>query len=142
MPGKVNPVIAEALIQVTAQVVGNDAAIAAGAAESRFQLNTAMPLMARNLLESIRLLANAVTLFTEKLVRGIAADREVLEARNNRSLALATGLVPLVGYDRAAAIAVRAAAEDRTVREVALEEGVAAAAELDRLLDPRRQTGD
>jgi fumarate hydratase class II len=140
MPGKVNPVIAEALIMVCAQVIGNDAAVAFAGAGGHFELNTMLPVIARNLLESIELLAAATANFQARLLDGLAADRERIARLLDRSLALATALVPLVGYDRAAALVKRAAAEDRTIRDVALAEGLAPAAELDRLLDARRRT--
>ncbi|MDQ7006552.1 MAG: class II fumarate hydratase, partial [Acidobacteriota bacterium] len=100
MPGKVNPVMAEALIQVCAQVIGNDAAITLGGLHGHFELNAMQPLIARNLLEQVRLLARAGRLFAEKLVSGLAACREAIEARVGRSLSLATALVPEIGYER------------------------------------------
>jgi len=140
MPGKVNPVIAESLIQAAAQVIGNDAAIAVGGMLGHFQLNAMQPLIARNLLEQIRLLTNGVTSFRERLLAGIKADRDRIASGLDRSLALATALAPHVGYERAAEIAKRASAEGKTVREIALEEKLLPRAELDRILDPRGQT--
>jgi fumarate hydratase class II len=140
MPGKVNPVICEAAIQVAIQVVANDAAVTLagfGGVGSLLDLNVAMPVLARNLLESIDLLAAAATALTEKCVRGLEADRERCGEAVERSLAMCTSLVPAIGYDRAAGIAKRAAAEGRTVREVARALGVLPEAELERLLDPR-----
>jgi fumarate hydratase class II len=142
MPGKVNPVIAESLIMVCAQVIGNDAAISLGGLSGNFQLNTMMPLISRNLLEQIRLLAAAVDSFQTRLLDGLRADRERIEALNERSLALATALAPVIGYDLAAEVAKEAHETGRTVGEVALEKRVAGKKELDRLLDPRRQTGE
>ena len=142
MPGKVNPVIAEALIQVCAQVIGNDAAITLAGLQGHFELNAMQPLMARNLLEQIRLLARATRLFAERVVAGLKARRAAIEARLGESLALATALVPEIGYERAAAIARRAADEERSVEDVALEEGVLPAERLRDILDPRRQTGE
>jgi fumarate hydratase class II len=140
MPGKVNPVIAESLMQAAVQVIGNDLAIAAAGLYSNFQLNTMQPLIARNLLEQIRLLAGAARMFTEKMIVGIEPDRERLAAGAERSLSLATALATLVGYDRAAEIAKRAEAEGKSIREVAGEEKLLPDDVLDRLLDPRRQT--
>jgi len=140
MPAKVNPVIAESLIQVGAQVIGNDAAITVGGMLGHFQLNAMQPLIARNLLEQIRLLTRGTALFTDKLVSGIRANRDRIASLAEQSLSLATALAPHIGYDRAAEIAKRASAEGKTIREIALEEGMLSQAELDRILDPRRQT--
>jgi fumarate hydratase class II len=140
MPGKVNPVIAEALIMAAAQVVGNDAAITAGGLLGNFQLNTMLPLIARNLLEEVNLLAGSVAMFTEKLLRNLEVDEERIASLNERSLALATALVPRLGYDRAAAVAKEAHRSGRTVREVVLAEGLVPEDELDSLLDLRGQT--
>ncbi len=141
MPGKVNPVIAEALIQVGAQVIGNDAAIAVGGTLSQLQLNTMQPLIAKNLLEQIGLLTNGVTVFTDKLVAGLEPNREHLAAQVERSLGMATALAPHIGYEKAAEIAKLADRQNKTVREVARELGVLPEEELARVLDPNRQTG-
>ena len=140
MPGKVNPVICESVIQVAAQVVGNDVAVTLGGLGGQLELNAMIPLITRNLLESIRLLANVARVFVERCLAGLEADADRAAAWVEQSLALATALVPRLGYDRAAEIAKRAAASGRSVREVCLEEGVLDAEELDALLDPRRQT--
>jgi fumarate hydratase class II len=140
MPGKVNPVIAESLIMVCAQVIGNDTTITLGGLYGNFQLNTMMPLIARNLLEQISLLTHASRMFASKLVDGIQADSERIESLNERSLSLATALAPRLGYDRAARIAMEAHATGKTIRDVALAQAVLPASELDRLLDPVRQT--
>src|SRR3954447_6880035 len=136
MPGKVNPVIPEVVCQVSAQVIGNDTAITVGGMQGNFELNVQIPLMARNLLQSIQLLASASRLFAEKCVDGIEANREVCERHGEASLAMATALNPYIGYDRATAIVNDAAASGRTLREVALEHGVDAET-LDRALDLR-----
>jgi len=141
MPGKVNPVIAESLIMASAQVIGNDAAITLGGLYGNFELNVMMPLIARNLLEQIGLLTNASTIFANKLVAGLKADREKIESMNQRSLMLATSLAPVIGYDKAADIAKHAFASGKTVRETAIEETDLEPEEIDRLLDPRGQTG-
>jgi fumarate hydratase class II len=138
MPGKVNPVLCESVIQVAAQVVGNDAAVALGGMTGQLELNAMIPLIARNLLESIRLLANVSQVFVDRCLCDIEVDRERAAAWVQQSLALATALVPAIGYDRAAEIAKEAAATGRTVREVALARGVLPAPELERLLDARR----
>jgi len=140
MPAKVNPVIAESLIQVGAQVIGNDAAITVGGMLGHFQLNTMQPLIARNLLQQIRLLTRGTAVFTDKLVSGIQPNRDRIASLAEQSLSLATALAPHIGYERAAEIAKRASAEGKTVREIALEEDMLSQAELDRILDPRRQT--
>jgi len=140
MPGKVNPVIAESMIQAAAQVVGNDAAITVGGMLGHFQLNAMQPLIARNLLEQIHVLTASGTIFNERLLRGLEPDRDRIASFVGQSLSLATALAPHVGYERASKIAKRASAEGKTVREIAGEERVLPADELDRLLDPRRQT--
>ncbi len=140
MPGKVNPVMAESLIQVCAQVVGNDAAVTVGGLDGHFELNVMIPLIAHNLLQSIELLANAATLFTERCVRGLEADRRRCESLVEESLAMVTALAPTVGYDRAAQIAKEAYDSGRTVREVAQSQEVLPEKELDHLLDPRPMT--
>jgi fumarate hydratase class II len=141
MPGKVNPVIAESVLMVCAQVIGHDAAMAWCAAGGNFELNTMMPLMAYDLVDAIELLAAASRNFAEKCVRGIEPDRARIGALVEQSLALATALVPAIGYDRAAEIAGEAARTGRTIREVARERSGLGEEELDRLLDPARQAG-
>jgi len=140
MPGKVNPVIAESLIMVCAQVIGNDTAITLGGLYGNFELNVMMPLIARNLLEQIALLSGATRVFADKLVAGLEARREAIAARNEQSLALATALAPRIGYDRAAEIAKASWKTGRTVRELARERGVLPDDELEQALDLRRQT--
>jgi len=141
MPGKVNPVIAESLIMACAQVVGNDTAISIGGLCGNFQLNTMLPLIGRNLLQQIGLLARGADMFTGKLLEGLRADRGRIESRNERSLSLATALAPVIGYDMAAEIAKAAHRTGRTVLEVAREKGVLPEEELVVLLDPAGQTG-
>jgi fumarate hydratase class II len=140
MPGKVNPVLCEVLIQVCAQVIGNDAAITVGGLSASLELHTALPLVARNLLESIRLLASASTLFAERCIAGLEADRERCAELAGRSLALATALVPALGYDTAAELAKEALASGRPLREICLARGLLDAPTLDRLLAPLSQT--
>jgi fumarate hydratase, class II len=136
MPGKVNPVIPEVVTQVGAQVIGNDQAIAAGGMQGHFELNVFVPMMARNLLQSIRLLAAASRLLAEKCVDGIEANREVCERYAELTLAAATALNPYVGYDKATEIVKAAAASGRPLRDVARDAGVDEDT-LDRALDYR-----
>jgi fumarate hydratase class II len=124
MPGKVNPVIPEVVTQVTAQVVGNDAAITVGGLQGHFELNVFVPMIARNLLESIRLLANASRLLAERCVDGIEANREVCERYAELTLSVATALNPYIGYDLATEIVKEAATSGRPLREVARDRGV------------------
>ena len=135
MPGKVNPVLPEAVHQVVAEVVGNDAAVAFGGAAGTFELNVMLPVMARNLLESIRILASVSRLFADLCIAGVVADVDVCRRYAESSPSLVTALVPIVGYEAAAAVAKQALAEHRTVREVVLEEGLATEAQLDEALD-------
>ena len=135
MPGKVNPVIPEAMLQVCAQVMGNDVAIAIGGSGGNFELNVMMPLIAHNLLQSIHILSGAVTIFDEKCVRGIEANLRRIEETVERSLMLATPLAPIIGYDKAAEISKRAFAENKTVREVALATLDLSADQLKKILD-------
>jgi fumarate hydratase class II len=137
MPGKVNPVIPEVVMQVGAQVVGNDAAITVAGSQGNFELNVRVPLMARNLLESIALLASAAELFADRCVEGIEANLAGCERSAEGTLAVATALNPHIGYDRASEIVKQAAASGRTLREVAREHGVDEAV-LDEALDLRR----
>jgi fumarate hydratase class II len=137
MPGKVNPVICEVVIQVGAQVIGNDAAITIAGSQGQFELNVRVPVIARNLLDSIKLLAAACRLLDAKCVRGIEADEEMAERHAEATLATATALNPHIGYDRAAEIVKEAHASGRPLREVALEMGVEAGI-LERALDHRR----
>ena len=125
MPGKVNPVIPEVTIQVADQVIGNDAAITIAGSQGQFELNVRVPLIARNLLDSIKLLAAASRLLDEKCVAGLEADRERAEQHVEATLVPgATALAPHIGYDRATEIIKEAAASGRTLREVASEKGV------------------
>ncbi len=137
MPGKVNPVMPEVVLQVAAQVIGNDTAITVGGMQGQFELNVRIPLIARNLLQSIGLLAAAAELFAEKCVDGIEANLAGCEASAEGTLAVATALNPYIGYDRAAEIVKEAAAGGGTLREVARAHGVDEAT-LDAALDLRR----
>jgi fumarate hydratase class II len=136
MPGKVNPVIPEVVTQVCAQVIGNDAAITIGGMQGHFELNVFVPLLARNLLESIKLLASASRLLNEKCVQGIEANRERAEQYAELTLSAATALNPYIGYDKATEIVKEAASSGRPLREVARDAGVDDEV-LDKALDYR-----
>jgi fumarate hydratase class II len=142
MPGKVNPVMCEMLIQVGAQVIGNDAAITIGGISGNLELNVAMPLLAHNFLQSIELLAQGSRVFAERCVAGIEAVVERCEGNLERSLAMGTALAPVIGYDLAARMAKEAMVSDRTVREVARELSGLDEKRLSELLDPGTQAGD
>jgi fumarate hydratase, class II len=124
MPGKVNPVAAEVTLQVCAQVIGNDTAITVAGSQGNFELNVRVPLIARNLLDQIRLLTSATTIFREKCIEGIEVNREMTTRHAEATLASATALNPHIGYDRGTEIVKEAAATGRTAREVAREKGV------------------
>ena len=141
MPGKVNPVLPESVIQVAAQVVGNDATIAMCGQWGFFELNTMMPTAAYNLLQSIELLANVSELFRVKCIEGLRAT-EAGPASVERGLSLATALATVIGYDRATELAKEAGRTGRTIRELALERDIMPVYELERLLDARRMTGE
>src|SRR3954447_23650315 len=137
MPGKVNPVIPEVVTQVSAQVIGNDAAIGIGGMQGHFELNVFVPLIARNLLQSIKLLASASRLLDEKCVTGIEANREQCESYAELTLSAATALNPYIGYDKASEIVKKAASSGRSLRDIAREEGVSDDV-LDEALDYRK----
>jgi fumarate hydratase class II len=140
MPGKVNPVIPEAVIQVAAQVIGNDACITIGGQGGYFELNLMLPVMADNLLQSIALLASASRIFADRCLAGIRADEARCAALIELSLAMCTALAPVIGYDAAAKIAKESYETGKTVRQVAREHRVLPAEEIDRVLDPWRMT--
>ncbi|MCZ6650141.1 MAG: class II fumarate hydratase [Acidobacteria bacterium] len=140
MPGKINPVIAESVTMVAAQVMGNDTVVALAGMNGNFELNVMMPVLAMNLIESVELLAAVSRNFAEKCVLGIEADAERCQSMVERSLAMVTSLAPRIGYDKAAALAKEAYASGRTVREVAMEKKVLPEDELKQALDPRSMT--
>ncbi|MXR42235.1 aspartate ammonia-lyase [Halobaculum sp. WSA2] len=140
MPGKINPVVAEAVNQVHKQVVGNDAAVSAGAAEGQIDLNLYKPVLAHNFLQSAELLANASEVFGERFVAKLEANEEYAAERVEQSMALATALNPAIGYDKASEVAKTALKEDKTVREVVLEKGYLTEEEADEVLDPEAMT--
>ena len=137
MPGKINPVIPEMVIQIGAHVLGNDATIAFSGTFGAFELNTMLPVTAYNLLQAIELLGNACRVFARKCIVGLQANAEKCEGYVEQSLAMVTSLAPAIGYDKAAQIAKLAYETGRTVRDVALEQLDLEKAKLDRLLDPR-----
>jgi fumarate hydratase, class II len=140
MPGKVNPVLCESVMQVCAQVFGNDVAVCWGGANGNLELNVMMPVMAHNTLESIRLLSNVVRAFQDKCVSGIVANRERCQELVEWSMAMVTSLAPIIGYDRAAEIAKESAKTGKTVREICRKMQVLPEAELNRALDPIEMT--
>jgi fumarate hydratase class II len=140
MPGKVNPVMSEALMQVCAQVIGNDTTITWAGANGNFDLNVMMPVLAHNILESIRLLTNATDMFRERCVEGITANVERCAELVEYSMAMVTSLAPIIGYDRAAEIAKESAKTGKTVRQICIEQQVLPEDELNRALDPVAMT--
>jgi fumarate hydratase class II len=140
MPGKVNPVIPEAVIQVAAHVIGNDACITIGGQGGYFELNVMMPVMAYNLLQSISFLANVCRIFVDKCIAGIQANEARCAELVEQSLAMCTALAPVIGYDAAAKIAKESYETGKTVRQVALEHKILPEEELNRILDPWRMT--
>jgi fumarate hydratase class II len=140
MPGKVNPVIAESVTQVAAQVIGNDMAVTIGGMSGNFELNVYIPLIARNLLESLRLLSTSCHNLVDRCVSGIEANAERARELVEKDLAIVTALVPAIGYDTSAKLAKQAMSEDRPLREVVAEAEVLSDDELDRQLDIKRMT--
>jgi fumarate hydratase class II len=134
MPGKINPVIPEAVVQVAAQVMGNDTAIMMGGQAGNFELNVMLPVIAYNLLQSISLLASVAALFATKCIAGLTANREACAGYIEKSLALVTALVPEIGYDRAAAVAKKAYESGKTIREIAVEEKILPEDKINKLL--------
>ncbi|WP_267163479.1 class II fumarate hydratase [Halovenus salina] len=140
MPGKINPVVAESVNQVHKQVVGNDAAVAAGAAEGQIDLNLYKPVLAYNFLQSAKIIANSSEVFAERFVAKLEANREHCADKVEQSMALATALNPAIGYDKASEVAKTALKEGKTVREVAVEKGYLTEEEADEVLDPAKMT--
>ena len=140
MPGKINPVVAESVNQVYAQVVGNDATVSTGAANGQIDLNLYKPVIAANVLESARLIANVSGAFATKFVAKLEADREHCRERVEQSMALATALNPAIGYDKASEVAKEAMKTGKTIREVAVENGYLTEEEANEVLDPATMT--
>jgi fumarate hydratase class II len=135
MPGKVNPVIPEVVLQVAAQVIGNDAVITFSGQRGNFELNVMLPVIAHNLLQSIHLLEEAITALAEKCIKGISANQARIASNLEQSLALATPFVPVIGYDETAALAKEAYETGKTIREVALKRKILPEKEINRILD-------
>jgi fumarate hydratase class II len=140
MPGKVNPVVPEAVSQVVAQVIGNDAAVAFGGAAGNFELNVMLPVIGRNLLESIRLLSNVSVVFADKCIAGIEADVERCRDYALSSASIGTSLNPYIGYEETAKVIKASLAEGKTLRQVVLERGLLTEEEVDRALDVEAMT--
>ena len=135
MPGKVNPVIPEMMMQVSAQVIGNDNTITFSSSHGNFELNTMLPVMAHNLLESIELLISGNTVFDEKLISELEANTEKLEENIQKNSILVTALVPVIGYDKSAEIAKEAISQNKTIKEVLVEKELLSGEEIDKLLN-------
>jgi fumarate hydratase class II len=140
MPGKVNPVIPEAMMMVAAQVIGNDTTITIAGSRGNFQLNVMLPVLAKNLLESLQILGAAARLLADRAIEGFTVNEERIAGLLNKNPILVTALNARIGYDLGAKIAKKAYAEERTLKEVALEMTDLSAAELDQYLDPRPMT--
>ncbi len=140
MPGKVNPVIPEAVMMVAMQVMGNDLVVTQAAASGNFELNVALPVIAHDLLQSVTILANASRVFADKCIGGIIANREQMERLAAQNAILATALNPHIGYDKAAEVVKRAMAQGKTIREVVLEMKLLPPQKLDEILDVRKMT--
>ena len=135
MPGKVNPVIPEMMMQVSAQVIGNDQTITFSSSHGNFELNTMLPVMAHNLLESIELLTSGTTVFDQKLISELEANTEKLEENIQKNSILVTALVPVLGYDKSAEIAKKAISQNKTIKEVVVEKELLSSDEIDKLLN-------
>lgn len=140
MPGKVNPVMCEQLMMVCAQVIGNATTVSIANTHGNLDLNVMLPVMARNSLESLTYLANSVRAFDEKAAQGLVANKERAESLVEWSMSMVTSLVPVIGYDRSAAIAKEAVHKNKTVRQLCIEQHVLPESELDELLNPRKMT--
>ena len=137
MPGKVNPVICESMIQVCAQVIANDTAITLGGLGSVFELNLMLPLIAHNILYSIKILSNSINIFNEKLLSGIKADKKKCNDYIEKSLAMCTSLAPIIGYDKAAEIAYEAYNSGKTVKQIVLEKNILTKEKVESILNPK-----
>ncbi len=137
MPGKVNPVIPEAIIQVSAQVIGNDLAISLGGMRGILELNLMMPLMIYNIINSLKILSNAMRMFSNRCIDGITVNSDRIEELIDKSLALVTVLVPVIGYDKAADVAKEAYKSGKTIKEILMEKKILDPSEIDEILDPK-----
>ena len=135
MPGKVNPVIPEMVMQVSAQVIGNDNTITFSSSNGNFELNTMLPVMAHSLLESIELLTTSTKVFEKKLINDLEANTEKLDENIQKNSILVTALVPVIGYDKSAEVAKEAMSQNKTIKEVLLEKNLISSEEIDELLN-------
>ncbi len=135
MPGKVNPVIPEMVMQVSAQVIGNDNTITFSSSNGNFELNTMLPVMAHNLLESIELLTTSTDVFEKKLINDLEANTEKLDENIQKNSILVTALVPVIGYDKSAEVAKEAMSQNKTIKEVLIEKNLISSEEIDELLN-------
>jgi fumarate hydratase class II len=140
MPGKINPVIPEAVCMASAQVIGNDTTVSLAGMSGNFQLNTMLPVIAHNLLLSIKLITNSARILADKAIQGFVVNEEHIKEQLSRNPILVTALNPIIGYEKAAEIAKRAYKEGRPIKDVAKEMTNLSGAELDRLLDPKKMT--
>ena len=140
MPGKVNPVICESMIQVCAQVIANDLAITLGAQGGAFELNVMLPLIAHNLIQSINILSNAVDIFNDKLLKELKVDKEKCQSYIEKSLSMCTSLVPVIGYDQTAELAYEAYETGKTIRELLLEKNILSESDVQKILNPTKMT--
>ena len=140
MPGKVNPVICESALQVCSQVIANDLAITLGAQGGAFELNVMLPLISHNLIQSINILSNAITMFNDKLLKDLKADDKRCEDYIEKSLSMCTILVPVIGYDKTAEIAYEAYDTGKTIRELLLGKNILSDIEIEKLLNASDMT--
>ena len=140
MPGKVNPVICESMVQVSAQVIANDLAITLGAQGGSFELNVMLPLIAHNLLQSINILSNSINIFNDKLLKNLKVNKNQCEQYIEKSLSMCTILVPVIGYDKTAELAYEAYESNKTIRELLLEKNILSEKEVDEILNPIKMT--
>ena len=140
MPGKVNPVICESMLQVCAQIIANDLAITLGAQGGAFELNVMLPLIANNLVQSINLLSNGIVMFNDKLLKNLKVDKEKCEDYIEKSLSMCTILVPVIGYDKTAQIAYEAYETGKTIRELLLDKNILSDMEVKKFLNPSKMT--
>jgi len=142
MPGKVNPTQEEAMVMVCIQVIGDDNAVAVAGSQGNFELNTMRPIIINNVLHSARILGDACVKLREYSVEGITLDRSRIEKFVNESLMLVTALSPVIGYDKASAIAHRALDQNTTLRDAAVNGGFVSEEEFDRIVDPKKMVGN
>ena len=140
MPGKINPVICESVIQVSSQVIANDLAVTLGAQGGFFELNVMLPLIAHNLLQSINILSNSINVFNDKLLKGLKVDKKKCERYIEKSLSMCTILVPVIGYEETAKLAYEAYESGNTIRELLIKKNILSKSEIEKILDPIKMT--